>query len=144
MKKWYAGLLVGAVALSGALLGPLVISSPAVAGVADTVCCYRWWGVSSALSTRNEVKRSPRTTEVDWARALVYSEAVNIGILVRIASNTLPAGGTSATGGGGSTWTTVNPAGTVLGRPYGSCYWTDYLYTPGLSLAMACEMKYRH
>lgn len=144
MKKRYTGLLVGAVALSGALLGPLAIVSPAVAGVSDTVCCYRWWGVSSALSTRNEVKSSPRATEVDWARALVYSGAVNIGIYVRIASNTLPAGGISATGGGGTTWTTVNPGGTVFGSPYGSCYWTDYLYTPGLSLAMSCEMKYRY
>lgn len=141
MKRTLAVLGVGMLAAAGALVGTIATPSQAEAGVIDTVCCYRWWGVGNETVVANLTKTSPRVSEVDWARVYLGGTAESYGVVIRVASNTTPVGGHQATGPGGS-WITVNPAGTVTGSPYGLCYWTDWQHA-GYSLQLACEMKYR-
>ncbi|WP_153002282.1 hypothetical protein [Microbacterium oxydans] len=141
MKRAFSILGVGALAIAGALLGTVASPSQAEAGVADTVCCYRWWGVGTEVVVHNLTKTSPKVAEVDWARVYLAGESLSYGVVIRIASNTTGPGGHTSTGPGNA-WVTVDPPGTVTGSPYGLCYWTDWQYA-GYKLQLACEMKLR-
>lgn len=139
-SMWRSVLLVGAVALVGAVVGVAGLPQFASAAVGDTVCCYRWWGVGTQTVGANVTKTSPTTSEIDWARVyLDGGDSPSYGVVVKTKSWGLSNGGTSV--GGHSTWVVQNPTGTIP-NAYAQCYWTDWM-NAGYSLSMACEMKYR-
>lgn len=134
-----AGLLVGAVALVGAAVGISGAPQSASAAAADTVCCYRWWGVGTETVKANVTKSSPTVAEVDWSRAYLQGgDGLPYGVTARVKSSS--GAGTTGTGGP-NTWVTANPTGT-LKNAYGQCLWTDWTGA-GYSLQIACEMKLR-
>lgn len=131
--------MVGAVALIGAAVGLAGAPQSASAAAADTVCCYRWFGVGSETVKANVTKSSPTVAEIDWSRAYLQGgDGLPYGVTVRVKSSS-GAGTTSS--GGPNTWVQANPYGTIK-NSYGQCLWTDWTGA-GHSLQIACEMKLR-
>jgi hypothetical protein len=140
MKLW--GKVITMIA--GGMVGSaLAIGASPLAADAATVCCYRWWGNTTATEQlgANVVKTSPTVKQIDWARVYVAWSLQGITSHIRIKN----ANSTTSwlASGGTDSWVTLDPSGTLVGAYYGRCWWTYDILPPGTTtLATYCEMKY--
>ncbi|MFD6055470.1 hypothetical protein [Agromyces sp. NPDC060279] len=133
-KTWRTALRGAAIA---GLLGAVVaLVEPMVANAA-TVCCYRYWGVSSSAASAGQFKQSPTVTRIDWNATWVEHKD---GFLTAH-SRVYWQGGSSLASGGGGSWVYANPGGEVP-YAYGRCgfYWD--IPNPGHPQDMYCDIKY--
>lgn len=135
MQRRWKRSLIGSV-VAGAIGVGLALAVPLSAS-ADTVCCYRYWGVNSPGILAGNFKQSPTVSLIDWASVWVENTS---GLLTEHSRVYWMGGSTTASGGGGA-WTYADPGGEVA-YAYGRCgfYWDvpDPYYTQ----QMYCDIKY--
>lgn len=137
---------------SGRRMGPIVlVAVVAVFGVvvgiapaasAATVCCYRWWGNTTATEQVGPgvMKYSPWVSEIDWAQVQIGSDFEQTQ-WIRIQRDGSPS---LTASGRGQQWTRLDPAGTLV-QPSGlrgACWWTWNISPAFPTSAMYCDMKY--
>lgn len=136
MTKNWNGLLCGPALAAILGVGLALLAAPLPASAA-TVCCYRYWGVTSPAIKAGTTKFSPTVKLIDWASVWVEFTA---GHMTAHSQVNWPGASTVGSGGGG-TWVYANPSGEVP-NAYGRCHFSWDIVNPGYALNTYCDIKY--